>query len=199
MDETISSALQVLDWLMRGVGLLIVMAAFILLIVFLWELLWVVPEIPLQPKPEPEHLASVTPIKPEPIKPKIVAIYTGMGLQGRFDYAEFGGTLADRLGHCYMLAAKAALWSRDSVNGYMPEPVAIIHGSMHGPDAAERIGHAIVLLDDGRVWEPVTQGIYDRTQFESYSRWERHHIHSISETRHWMQSTGNYGPWIGMS
>jgi hypothetical protein len=177
----------VLDVLVRIVGVIVLVGGVLVLLVLAWDM-----SHPKEAKHHGEISVEVTEV------PKIIEIYAGMGLVGRFDYADFGGGISDRLGHCYMLAGKAAMWSRDSLNFLMPEPVAVIHGSMHGPDAAERIGHALVLLDDGRIWEPVTQGIYDRDKFETYSRWQQHHLHTISEARHWMQSTGNYGPWISV-
>ena len=173
---------QVLDSIVRGLGWLVLLFGVLVLMVLIWDL--------SHPKEEEEEKVPVHPV------PRFVEIAMGMGLQARFDYARFGGGISERLGHCYMLAGKAALWHRDSVNGFMPEPVAVVHGSMHGPDAKERIGHAIVLLDTGQVWEPVTQGIYDRDKFETYSRWEQHHLHTIGEARRWMMETGTYGPWI---
>jgi hypothetical protein len=181
--------LQVLDWIARGLGVLVLLAAVILLFVWIWDLSHPLPEQEFE-----RRLTVVTEVAAQS-KPKIVQIYEGLGLIGRFDYAEFGGGIKDRLGHCYMLAAKAALYTSGAAYP-LPKPVAVIHGSMHGPDAAERIGHAIVLLEDGNVWEPITSGIYNREQFESYSRWHRHHIHTVSEVRHWMRVSGNYGPWI---
>jgi hypothetical protein len=183
-----SIALSVLDALTSSLIVILLMTGLVMLGVLLWDLL------------EPS-----TDDRPVPVAPvfhtltdkqrRAVEMSAGMGFQTRFDYSRYGSTINDRLGKCYMLAGKACLFGRDSDHGYMPMPSAVIHGSWHGPTSENRIDHAIVLLDTGQIWEPITASIYDRAKFEEYTQWQRHQIYSVREAQSLMSTTGHYGPW----
>lgn len=174
-----------LDVVVRILGSLVLLGGLILLILLLWDMSH--PDV----DEEPDALSGVMTEKQR----ASAVMAAAMGFQTRVDYAQSHDTIAERLGHCYMLAGMAMLWSTDSLKGYMPQPVALIHGSWHGPTAPRRIDHAIVLLDNGQVWEPVTAGIYDRAKFETYCQWERHQIYNAREANRLMLDSGNFGPW----
>lgn len=177
--------LPVLDALVQS----FIVILFVLIVILLALLVWDVAHV------DPDEGVMVPVDRLTPKQRASIEMAQGMGFQTTFDYARYGGDLKDRLGECYMLAAKAMLFSRDSTHGLMPLPSAVIHGSWHGPTSESRIDHAIVLLDTGDIWEPVTAGIYRRIEFEAYTRWQRHQIYSAAEARKSMATTGHYGPW----
>jgi hypothetical protein len=178
--------LQVLDWVLRGIGVLVLFAGLVLLVLAV-----------TQPDPDDDLIDEVL-VPDDALTDKqraSVEMAWGMGLQTRFDYAGWGShSLNERLGNCYMLAAKAMLFD-DPNRDHMPMPAALIHGSWHGPTSENRIDHAIVLLDTGQIWEPITASIYDRAKFEEYTQWQRHQIYSVREAQSLMSTTGHYGPW----
>lgn len=136
----------------------------------------------------------------------------GMGAHRQFDYAEQDSLrVSDRLGRCYELAAKGiqgwwmlregGLVSREllgtnslPVSG-SPAPTSLVHGTWHGPNAAERIAHAWLVLDDGRVWEPVTSLICDPVLFEAYTRAVPTRTYTEKQARVHMLRSGHFGPW----
>ncbi len=175
-----------LDVVVRVIGSLVLLGGLILLILLLWDM--------SHPDTEDEEHDALSGVMTEKQR-KSTEMAMAMGFQTRVDYAQSHDTIAERLGHCYMLAGMALLWSTDTLEGYMPQPVALIHGSWHGPTAPRRIDHAIVLLDNGQVWEPVTAGIYDRAKFETFCQWQRHQIYNVREANRLMLNSGNFGPW----
>lgn len=184
--------LAVLDTIVRIIGIFVLICGVLVLFIFLWEIAQPEPkqdELDLPPDPRQDDLGRIF---------RAMRVREAMGLVTYIDYATaggvIGGSVRERLGHCYELAGKAMLFT-DANADSMPMPAALIHGSWHGPDAARRIEHAIVLLDTGQIWEPVTAGIYDRAKFESYTRWHRHQIYTAAEARHHMYTTGHYGTW----
>jgi hypothetical protein len=183
VEPVIDIILHVLDWVLRGLGVLVLFAGLVLLVLAL-----------TQPDPDDDLIDEVlVPLEVLTDKQRVsIEMARGMGFKTRFDYANFGGGIKERLGQCYMLTGKAML---DRAAYCIPAPAAVIHGSWHGPTSENRIDHAVVLLDNGKIWEPVTAGIFDREQFESYTRWERHQIYSAAEARDLMNLTGHYGPW----
>jgi hypothetical protein len=122
-------------------------------------------------------------------------ILVGMGVEAEFDYAEDPSPFDGRLGHCYRLAASAFIHSHDDRPAGYPEPITLVHGSWHGPGAPDRIDHAWVLLDDGRVWEPITACIFDRERFYSYTRAEdTMHYQGVVALMNMLQHE-HFGPW----
>lgn len=126
-------------------------------------------------------------------------VLAGMGVEDTFDYAGEGGEFMDRLSRCYELAAKAFYlrdieerWDRDA---HLPDPRLLVHGSWHGPGATERIDHAWVELSDGRVWEPITAGIYTRSTFYNYTRAQSRIVYTEDRAKRLMLQHEHFGPW----
>lgn len=118
---------------------------------------------------------------------------SGMGVEELYDYAQTGEPFDDRLGNCYELAGKAAF--EQEIPDGLPAPVAVLHGSWHGPDAPARINHAVVMLSDGRFWEPITRSICEPERFLGYTRFQVNRGYSIRLARHYMLTTKHFGPW----
>lgn len=124
----------------------------------------------------------------------------GLGAERQFDYADDALGLDHRLGRCYELAAKAFTgWEmfntyRGSHDSNLPAPTTLVHGTWQGPEPV-RIGHAWVVLADGRIWEPITALICDPVLFHAYSRDEEERTYGATRTRVHMIRSGHFGPW----
>jgi hypothetical protein len=125
-----------------------------------------------------------------------------MGAEAKFDYANGPKVFNARLGNCYELAASAFIGAEPHSPFYRPEaaayptPATLVHGSWHGPGAPSRIDHAWVLLDDDRVWEPITATIYLRAPFYEIARCEHKQTYTSDETLSNMVRHEHYGPWV---
>lgn len=104
--------------------------------------------------------------------------------------AEPSLTFDQRRRRCYELAGYAVLF------GSAPPSSLLVHGSWHGPGAAERIGHAWVLLPPrGLVWEPIRARLYDRDDFYSWtSAWDER-TYAVSVARSMVATRGHFGRW----
>lgn len=93
------------------------------------------------------------------------------GVVGRVSFGtesvgdESARTYGERLKRCYELAGYAVLL------GGVPVGSVLVHGTIDGgPGTLGRIGHAWVLLPDGKVWEPITREIWrDYATWQSYA------------------------------
>lgn len=127
----------------------------------------------------------------------------GMGAERHFDYTLEGSTFKDRISRCYELAAKAFSGWAEYVNhlfatGHapnLPAPVGLVHGTWHGPQAPRRIAHAWVLLEDGRVWEPITAVLCERGLFDTYTSAEHTYLYDRTQATLHMARTRHFGPW----
>lgn len=126
-------------------------------------------------------------------------VVLGMGARDQFDYSGEGGTFEQRLGRCYELAAKGVIHLRfteeQRAKANVPKPVGLVHGSWHGPEAPARINHAWVLLEDGCVWEPITETICYREMFYGYTRATDHEVYDLTQTACNMIGAQHFGPW----
>lgn len=128
----------------------------------------------------------------------------GMGAYRQFDYTmrgDLGPDLSPRLGLCYELAMGALTgwekinrWTGDATR-LLPEPVGIVHGTIHHRKEEHRIGHAWVMLGDGDVWEPITGLICDTVRFHDYARAEDVMLYDTVAARTTMLRNQHYGPW----
>ena len=126
----------------------------------------------------------------------------GMGVVGRLDYAREGSSFDERLTRCYELAVKAVFpyVGSASLPKSLPVPVAVVHGSWHGPDAPRRIDHAWILLHheesgESFVWEPITSWICREEMFNDYTDAQIHYIYGPKQALRAMMSEQTYGPW----
>lgn len=133
----------------------------------------------------------------------------GMGAERQFDYTmrgDLGRDLTPRMGLCYELALGAFTgWEkmlahmppiqRDYIKPMIPAPVALVHGKIVvTPDI---INHAWVILEDGRMWEPVTGLICDPVLFMAGTGAVVERSYDETEARIMMLRNQNYGPWHG--
>lgn len=131
----------------------------------------------------------------------------GMGAERQFDYTligNLGQDLSPRLGRCYELAVKAFTgWTQfisqprgvDISRPNLPAPVALIHGWWRHPANAVGIHHAWVILEDGRMWEPITGLICDPVLFMNYGSCRVDRTYIETEARINMVKHQHYGPW----
>lgn len=131
----------------------------------------------------------------------------GMGAQRQFDYTmrgDLGRDLTPRLGHCYMLAMQAFTgWdeftsyapNRAEVQTSLPAPSLLVHGFWKHPAEDKGINHAWVVLEDGRMWEPITGLICDRVLFTAFSDAKMEATYTGTQARRMMLRHQHYGPW----
>lgn len=126
-----------------------------------------------------------------------------MGAEWEFDYADLPSdeqTIAARITRCYEIAAHAlvsmdAVWARAEAE-HLPMPEVLIHGLWSSPeDRSNPIGHAWVLLDDGRIWEPISRTICDAESFMRYTQCRNVATYNAEAARINMVRTGHYGTW----
>lgn len=124
-------------------------------------------------------------------------ILVSMGAERRFDYANDTDVFEDRLTRCYELAARAFHWHPNAAWAHhnVPAPAALIHGSWHWHDAPKRIDHAWVLLEDSRIWEPITQMICDPEKFSASTRSEVGYLYDDVAARRNLMRFAHWGPW----
>lgn len=99
-------------------------------------------------------------------------------------------TQNQRAGRCFELAGYAIAL------GTAPCAAILVHGSMHGLKAAQRIEHAwLILLDTEEIWEPM-QG--RRWRMDTWRVIARPHpiaTYGKPEVHEMIQRFGNWGPW----
>jgi hypothetical protein len=129
-----------------------------------------------------------------------------MGAERQFDYTmigDLGSDLSPRLGRCYELALGAFTgWekfkktpSHISVQVDLPAPVALVHGFWKHPRLPDGIHHAWTVLEDGRVWEPITGLICDPVLFMEFGQCRVDRSYDETEARTMMLRHQHYGPW----
>lgn len=146
--------------------------------------------VPCAPEQEVNPAYERAVIFDEPIP--VNRLFRSMGLQAIYDYADDVLGFDGRLSRCYELAGKACF---EQDFGDLPYPVALWHGEWSGPYKDDKIGHAIVLLSDGRVWEPITAGLYDMVQFFETTKFDISKGYSVDGARGQMLLNGHFGPW----
>lgn len=97
-------------------------------------------------------------------------------------------TFEQRLTRCYELAFSGLMMGA-------PEGSFLVHGSMHGPDAPQRIGHAWLLLPGGLIWEPITALVQDRDEWYAYARAREERTYSKLQAARASVTHGDYGRW----
>lgn len=129
----------------------------------------------------------------------------GMGAERQFDYTMRGDLsrdLHDRMGLCYELALTAfsgwakfseRMFSRNEVS-LLPAPVAVVHGTIVTGDSRP-LKHAWVILEDGRMWEPVTGLICDPVLFMAGNEAVVERSYDRTEASRLMLRHQHYGPW----
>lgn len=134
------------------------------------------------------------------IDPVLIA----MGAEWEFDYADLPSdeqSFESRITRCYEIAAHAIV-NTDAVRNraeaeQLPMPEALIHGKWSSPDTRDKpIHHAWVLLDDGRIWEPISRTIHDTEEFTRYTQCVSNDIYSPEAAAANMLRTGHYGRWF---
>ena len=159
-------------------------------------------------EPVERHLRLVVDVP----SPEAIALLTGqrwvaspvlmeMGAEWEFDYARDGRSFKDRLTHCYELAAKAFFdWheAMPTPEG-LPEPMSLVHGTWSSPDTRDApIPHAWVLLDDYRIWEPISEALFNAEKFYEYTQGKVDWIyHGEALVHRNVNRSGHYGPWHG--
>lgn len=99
-----------------------------------------------------------------------------------------------RRGRCYELAGYAVAF------GTTPPNVRLVHGSWHGPGAAQRIGHAWVELPDPEhrglmIWEPIRGVIYPAGPWRAWTQAWDERTYTLPTVRRLLAKSGNYGRW----
>jgi hypothetical protein len=99
-------------------------------------------------------------------------------------------TFETRKGRCYELAALAVMLNQ--VSG-----ARLVHGSIHNEfhSTIGRIGHAWVLLPDGRVWEPIFGNVYEAESWRNWSDFRIERVYPRHRAMRLMSKTEHYGPW----
>jgi len=70
-----------------------------------------------------------------------------------------------RLKRCYELAGWTIM-----MNPSLPAGTMLVHGSWHGPEAPERIGHAWLKIPGDLVWEPIRGLVFLEHEFYRWTR-----------------------------
>jgi hypothetical protein len=101
-------------------------------------------------------------------------------------------TFDDRITRCYEISNYALLF------GTAPSIARLIHGSIHGQDAPERIGHAWLVITTrvvDLVWEPITGLVHLKDEWYEFARArdEREYLKHVAART--TQMTGHYGRW----
>lgn len=126
-------------------------------------------------------------------------VMLAMGAEWEFDYAGEPGPydFNERLTHCYRLAAQAITNPMDiEIPEGLPKPAALVHGTWSHPDTKDKpIPHAWVLLDDKRVWEPITATICQRDDFMEYTQAVNDWIYSGWMVGQYLVRHRHWGPW----
>lgn len=100
-------------------------------------------------------------------------------------------TFAQRMGHCYELAAKHLLEIARPDGDALAR---LVHGSIQSGDL-ERIGHAWVIHGDGRVYEPTTARMWEATPFLAFFNRRIEHTYSVEQVRRFIAETKHWGAW----
>lgn len=98
-------------------------------------------------------------------------------------------TFDERVRRCYEIAGYAIAF------GSAGDSARLVHGSWHGPNADQRIGHAWVELPNGLLWEPIHAAIFDAEAMKAYARMWDERTYDKSTARKMIQSHQDYGRW----
>lgn len=121
-------------------------------------------------------------------------VYGPKGVEEMFGTAnadpdEPARTFDERLRRCYELAAQALMF------GTAPKGAKLVHGTMRGPRATRRIGHAWLRLPGHKVWEPINAKVYDEAEWVAYARARVDRIYTKTQTGRMLVLKGHYGRW----
>jgi hypothetical protein len=95
-----------------------------------------------------------------------------------------------RLKNCYMLAGWAVVF------GTAGASARLVHGSWHGPKAPQRIGHAWVELERGRlIWEPIHAAVFDAEALRRFARMWDERTYDYHTARRMVRENDNFGRW----
>lgn len=96
----------------------------------------------------------------------------------------------DRRHRCYELAGYALLF------GSAPADAKLVHGTVGRTESADadRIGHAWLLLADGRVWEPTSARIYP-SEWLAWAGARTERIYTRREAQLAVIRHEHYGRW----
>lgn len=100
-------------------------------------------------------------------------------------YPEDGAPFNERLGFCYVLAGRKIL---DHPNALL------VHGSVQGDDKP-RIHHAWIIIEDGRIWEPVTNQVFNPMLWEYTFNPMTDVIYTSTDAAKAMLKHKHFGPW----
>ena len=103
---------------------------------------------------------------------------------------KYGLTFGERNHKCYVLSGYAL-----ACGGKVDMYSKMIHGSIHQV-GGERIGHAWLILGDGRIWEPISADIMAGGVFVDEFRPETHRAYSQYDVVEHVREFGHWGPWI---
>jgi 8-oxo-dGTP pyrophosphatase MutT (NUDIX family)/GNAT superfamily N-acetyltransferase len=108
--------------------------------------------------------------------------------------AEYGPIKQENMRRCYELAAKRVTLGPNGnmLSGYKGS--TLIQGTIQG-FGMPPIGHAWVIEPDGKVWEPATDTIYSKDDFEDLYSPRVMETYSVDETRRQVGKSHHWGPW----
>ncbi len=89
-----------------------------------------------------------------------------------------------RLGRCYELAGRRVLQGEGT----------LVHGTITN-GATARIGHAWVIMEDGSVWEPISDQAMPMLVFVAFFHPEPILSYPREEALSLMARTAHFGPW----
>lgn len=121
-----------------------------------------------------------------------VGVVAMMGTERAND--EPSATYEERRGRCYELAGYAVAFGQASVIS----GVKCVHGSWHGPNAEQRIGHAWVEVPTPAgllIWEPINGVLFNADEFRKYTRAWDEVTYDLPTLRRALAAHGNYGRW----
>jgi len=113
-------------------------------------------------------------------------IRTAQGEESEYDNPNADEAFKDRLGRCFELAGRFVSHNAD---GYQ-----LCHGSIMGM-GKPRIKHAWVLFPDGRVWEPILNGVFEPEVFQAFFNPLETSTYSVEETLINTCKYSHWGPW----
>jgi hypothetical protein len=94
-----------------------------------------------------------------------------------------------RHGRCYELAGKAILYEPDA------EKWQLAHGTVWNDVLEVHMGHAWIVLEDGRIYDPVFHEYFDSQQFSERHAAKPERTYNKKEAIDHMTASKNWGPW----
>lgn len=97
-------------------------------------------------------------------------------------------TLRPRQGRCFELAGKFILADESKTS-------VLVHGTVDAGRSKMPIEHAWIVLEDGRIYEPVEDTFFSAEQFTSTRRPNDETRFSYAEALIGLATVKNWGPW----